>query len=151
VTKKYADGEDIGFVGEVTDVDPKILFDMLEKDYLPIVAPLGMDEDFNTYNINADEAASAIAQLGYEQHGETQRGADCEQQIKAQVQRPAQPEQEQEQPSMEVTPVNDAGPQLTQEPSITSATIAVDPNPVPPVQPSRRRVEKKATVAPVVE
>ena len=48
-------------VGEVTDVDPKVLFDLLEKDYLPIVAPLGMDDDFNTYNINADEAASAIA------------------------------------------------------------------------------------------
>ena len=61
VEKKYADGQDIGFVGQITDVDPKILFDMLEKDYLPIVAPLGMDEDFNTYNINADEAASAIA------------------------------------------------------------------------------------------
>lgn len=58
---------------------------------------------------------------------------------------------EQEQPRMEVTPVNDAGPQITQEPTITSATIAVDPNPVPPVQPARRRVEKKATVAPVVE
>ena len=61
VKKKYADGQDIGFVGEVTDVDPKVLFDLLENDYLPIVAPLGMDDDFNTYNINADEAASAIA------------------------------------------------------------------------------------------
>ena len=61
VKKKYADGQDIGFVGEVTDVDPTVLFDLLEKDYLPIVAPLGMDDDFNTYNINADEAASAIA------------------------------------------------------------------------------------------
>lgn len=60
-------------------------------------------------------------------------------------------EPEQEQPSVEATPVNDAGPQLTQEPAITSAPIAVDPNPVPPVQPARRRVEKKATVAPVVE
>lgn len=60
-------------------------------------------------------------------------------------------EPEQEQSSMEVTPVNDAGPQLTQEPAITSATIAVDPNPVPPVQPARKRAEKKATVAPVVE
>ena len=60
-------------------------------------------------------------------------------------------EPEQEQPSVDVTPVNDAGPQLTQEPAITSAPIAVDPNPVPPVQPARRRVEKKATVAPVVE
>lgn len=60
-------------------------------------------------------------------------------------------EPEQEQPSVEATPANDAGPQLTQEPAITSAPIAVDPNPVPPVKPARRRVEKKATVAPVVE
>lgn len=62
-----------------------------------------------------------------------------------------EPEQEQEQPTVEVTPVNDAGPQLTQEPAIASDTITVDPNPVPPVQPARRRVDKKATVAPVVE
>ena len=60
-------------------------------------------------------------------------------------------EPEQEQPSVEATPVNDAGPQLTQEPAITSGPIAVDPNPVPPVKPARRRVEKKATVAPVAE
>ena len=54
--------------------------------------------------------------------------------------------------TLEVTPVNDAGPQLTQEPAITSGPIAVDPNPVPPVKPAvRRRVEKKATVAPVAE
>ncbi len=60
-------------------------------------------------------------------------------------------EPEQEQSSVEATPVNDAGPQLTQEPAITSGPIAVDPNPVPPVKPARRRVEKKATVAPVAE
>ena len=40
VEKKYAGGEDIGFVGEITDVNPKILYDMLEKDFLPIVAPI---------------------------------------------------------------------------------------------------------------
>ena len=39
VRKKYSDGQDIGFVGEVTSVAPKILYDLLEKDYLPIVAP----------------------------------------------------------------------------------------------------------------
>ena len=61
VTKKYSDGKDIGFVGEVCGVKPKILYDMLDNDYLPIVAPIGMDENFDTYNINADEAASAIA------------------------------------------------------------------------------------------
>lgn len=59
--KRLPDGTDIGFVGEVTSADPKILFDMLDNDYLPIVAPIGLDEHFETYNINADEAACAIA------------------------------------------------------------------------------------------
>ena len=61
VEKKYSNGEDIGFVGEITSVNPKVLYDLLEKDFLPIVAPIGLDENFNTYNINADDAACAIA------------------------------------------------------------------------------------------
>ncbi len=61
VEKKYSDGQDIGYVGEITGVNPDILFDMLEKDYLPIIAPIGLDKDYNTYNINADDAACAIA------------------------------------------------------------------------------------------
>lgn len=61
VEKKLAGGEDIGFVGEITEVNPKVLFDLLEKDFLPIVAPIGFDEYFQTYNINADDAACAIA------------------------------------------------------------------------------------------
>ena len=61
VEKKYSDGQDIGFVGEITKVDPKVLYDLLEKDFLPIVAPIGLDENFQTYNINADDAACAIA------------------------------------------------------------------------------------------
>ena len=59
--KKLSDGKDIGFVGEVESVDPKILYDLLDNDYLPIVAPVGMDENYDTYNINADDAACAIA------------------------------------------------------------------------------------------
>ena len=61
VEKKLSNGQDIGFVGEITDVNPKILYDLLEKDFLPIVAPIGMDNEFNSYNINADDAACAIA------------------------------------------------------------------------------------------
>ncbi len=61
VEKKYADGADIGFVGDVKEVNPKILFDLLEKDFLPIVAPIGLDDEYHTYNINADDAACAIA------------------------------------------------------------------------------------------
>ena len=61
VEKKYSDGQDIGYVGEITGVNPKVLYDLLEKDFLPIVAPIGLDENFQTYNINADDAACAIA------------------------------------------------------------------------------------------
>ena len=62
VEKKLSDGQDIGFVGNVTEVCPKILQDLLEKDFLPIVCPIGLDKDFQTYNINADDAACAIAE-----------------------------------------------------------------------------------------
>lgn len=61
VTKKLSQGQDIGFVGNVREVNPKILYDLLEKDFLPIICPIGMDDEYNTYNINADDAACAIA------------------------------------------------------------------------------------------
>ncbi len=61
VDKKYSNGQDIGYVGEVKEVNPKILFDLLEKDFLPIICPVGLDDNYDTYNINADDAACAIA------------------------------------------------------------------------------------------
>ena len=61
VKKKYSNGEDIGFVGDIKEVNPKILFDLLEKDFLPIICPIGFDDNCQSYNINADDAACAIA------------------------------------------------------------------------------------------
>ncbi|MBR3601665.1 MAG: acetylglutamate kinase [Lachnospiraceae bacterium] len=61
VEKKYSEGQDIGYVGNITSVNPKVLFDLLEKGYLPIISPIGLDDNFATYNINADDAACAIA------------------------------------------------------------------------------------------
>lgn len=61
VEKKLSDGQDIGYVGEIKEVNPKILFDLIEKDFLPIVCPIGLDDNYETYNINADDAACAIA------------------------------------------------------------------------------------------
>ena len=67
VEKKYSDGQDIGYVGEVTEVNTRIIYDMLEKDFLPIICPIGMDDKYQSYNINADDAACAIAKaLGAE-------------------------------------------------------------------------------------
>lgn len=61
VEKKLSDGKDIGFVGEIKEVNTEIIHDLLEKDFLPIICPIGMDDEYNTYNINADDAACAIA------------------------------------------------------------------------------------------
>lgn len=61
VHKKLSKGEDIGLVGEIDQVNPKVLQDLLDNDYLPIVCPIGYDDNFDTYNINADDAACAIA------------------------------------------------------------------------------------------
>lgn len=61
VEKKKPEGKDIGFVGDIVSVDTKLVEDLIENDFLPVIFPLGMDEEFNTYNVNADEAAAAIA------------------------------------------------------------------------------------------
>ncbi len=61
VVKKQTDGIDIGFVGEITEVDTKLICSLLEHDFIPVIAPLGTDQAGQTYNINADYAASAIA------------------------------------------------------------------------------------------
>ena len=61
VDRKTVDGQDIGFVGDIREVDAKVLYDLLDNDFLPIVAPIGLDDNYDTYNINADDAACAIA------------------------------------------------------------------------------------------
>ncbi|HZJ77512.1 MAG TPA: acetylglutamate kinase [Clostridia bacterium] len=59
--------EELGFVGEITAVDPTPILDVLEKGYIPVVSTVGCDNYGNVYNINADTAASRIAQaLGAE-------------------------------------------------------------------------------------
>ena len=59
--KKYANGQDIGFVGNVTNVRTDIITTLIENDYIPVIAPIGMDVSGNSYNINADDAACAVA------------------------------------------------------------------------------------------
>jgi acetylglutamate kinase len=54
-------GADLGYVGEVTKVDPAILELLLTQGYLPLISPLGMGEDGHTYNISADAVAAEVA------------------------------------------------------------------------------------------
>ena len=62
VRKVMPDGQDIGFVVEVTRVNPDILWKLLDDDFVPVIFPIGSDKEGNAYNINGDHAAAAIAQ-----------------------------------------------------------------------------------------
>ena len=61
------DGQDLGWVGEITRVNTKPILDALENGNIPVIATVATDKDDNTYNINADTAAARIAaELGAE-------------------------------------------------------------------------------------
>jgi len=65
-TKKDPDSNieqilDLGFVGEPTEINPEALVFFEESDVIPVIAPIGFGENGETYNINADSAAGAIA------------------------------------------------------------------------------------------
>ena len=53
--------EKLGYVGEITGIDPQPILDLLEAGYIPVVSTTGYDKDGNVYNINADTAAAKIA------------------------------------------------------------------------------------------
>ena len=59
--KKTVNGKDIGYVGDVREVNPELIDTLIENDFVPIIAPIGLGDDFKSYNINADDAACAIA------------------------------------------------------------------------------------------
>lgn len=65
--KKTDDGQDLGWVGEITKVNTKPILDALDNGNVPVIATVATDENGNTYNINADTAAAQIAaELGAE-------------------------------------------------------------------------------------
>ncbi|MBQ7325016.1 MAG: acetylglutamate kinase, partial [Clostridia bacterium] len=51
----------LGYVGEITKVNPTIIHDLLDKGYIPVISTVGYDKAGNIYNINADTAAARIA------------------------------------------------------------------------------------------
>lgn len=53
---------DIGYVGEVTEINTKMINLLTEDEYIPVIAPIGVDDEGNSYNINADSVASAVAE-----------------------------------------------------------------------------------------
>ncbi len=61
VDKKLVNGQDIGFVGNIKEVNTTLIDSLIDNDFIPIIAPIGLDDGYQTYNINADDAACAVA------------------------------------------------------------------------------------------
>jgi len=59
--KKLAKDVDLGLVGDVDQVNPDVILHLSKDGYIPVVAPIGVDENGKRYNINADSVAAAIA------------------------------------------------------------------------------------------
>lgn len=61
VKKPARDGVDLGFVGQITHINVKLLEILAKDEYIPVIAPVGVDSEGNSYNINADTVAGEIA------------------------------------------------------------------------------------------
>lgn len=61
VERKLINGQDLGRVGDPTRVDPTILNAAMDAGFIPVIAPVGVDERGTSYNVNADEVAGAVA------------------------------------------------------------------------------------------
>jgi len=60
--KEFGDGKDLGYVGEVREVGTELIDTLIDRDFVPVICPIGLGKtDFKSYNINADDAACAIA------------------------------------------------------------------------------------------
>jgi len=52
---------ELGYVGNITNINPDVILDLLDMGYIPVISTIGYDKDGNVYNINADTAAARIA------------------------------------------------------------------------------------------
>jgi acetylglutamate kinase len=55
------DGKDLGYVGNIKEVNVDLINTLIDNDFVPIISPIGLDDNFVNYNINADDVACAVA------------------------------------------------------------------------------------------
>lgn len=61
VEKKLVNGQDIGYVGNVTEINPELINTLIDNNFIPVISPIGLGENYHAFNINADDAACAVA------------------------------------------------------------------------------------------
>lgn len=61
VKKKYVEGQDIGYFGDVEEINTELILELLERDFIPVIASIGISDEFESYNLKADDVAGAVA------------------------------------------------------------------------------------------
>lgn len=61
VSKKQVRGKDIGYFGQVESINTELIDDLLERDFIPVISSIGISDDFESYNLKADDVAGAVA------------------------------------------------------------------------------------------
>ncbi|MGN1317715.1 MAG: acetylglutamate kinase [Lachnospirales bacterium] len=61
VNKKLVEGYDIGYFGEIKEIDTSLIYDLLDRDFIPVISSIGISDDFESYNLKADDVAGAVA------------------------------------------------------------------------------------------
>ncbi len=61
VKRKIVEGQDIGYFGEIKSIDTSLIEDLLDKDFIPVIASIGISDEFESYNLKADDVAGAVA------------------------------------------------------------------------------------------
>lgn len=61
VTKKTVEGEDIGYFGEIEKINTELIQDLIDRDFIPVISSIGISDDFESYNLKADDVAGAVA------------------------------------------------------------------------------------------
>lgn len=59
--EKVDEGRDLGYVGEVEEINPEVIEYLIDKNYIPVIAPIGADKEGNSLNLNADTVAAGLA------------------------------------------------------------------------------------------
>lgn len=61
VRKKIVEGQDIGYFGEIKEIDTSLIEDLIDRDFIPVIASIGISDEFESYNLKADDVAGAVA------------------------------------------------------------------------------------------
>ena len=61
VSKKLVEGKDMGYFGQIESINTELIDDLIDRDFIPVISSIGISDDYESYNLKADDVAGAVA------------------------------------------------------------------------------------------